>query len=53
MPAEELQNFGCSCCRTPYSYLAASDFTSLQPVNLSGVDEDASHEFAIDEVCVI
>ena len=52
-PAEELQNFSCASGGPSDCYLAASEFTCLEPVDISAVDELASYEFAIDEMGIV
>jgi len=52
-PAKELQKLSCASSSPSGDYLAASEFTLLEPVDISGIDESASYEFAIDEVRIV
>jgi hypothetical protein len=52
-PAKLKQKLSRASGSRPSDYLAISDFTVLEPVDISGIDESASYEFAIDEVRIV
>jgi len=53
LPAEKLQEFSSSHSRSSENYVAVLNYTSLEAVNLPGIDEVASEEPAINEVRVV
>jgi hypothetical protein len=52
-PAKVPQKLSCAGSSPSGDYLAVFDFTLLEPVDISGIDEPADYEFAINEVPIV
>lgn len=52
-PTKLKQKLGRASGSPSGDYLAISDFTMLEPVDISGIDESASYEFAVEEMRIV